>query len=292
MKKKKIKEIKNIHRIVELANERGYSLNRLFSFELKYANPLFDQSGLLKKENKKCNLLNEMEKILQKENIDDIIGNVDNIHCVLIDVMLLFRKLSWKNLNSFGDLVNAFCDYVKKYLHFVPNVKRIDFLFDSYFEKSVKNSERMRRKKHETINFYEINQMTKLPKQENKFWPSNNNKILLQQLLRGHILHYGKNIWEGVEIVCSTANESVAFSNLYEHCCESFLQNLQRSNIEEADLKVIVHINHILSSGIFNIFVASSDTDVFVLLMHYWEHFYNNGAKVIRIIFIINLLTA
>ena len=67
-------------------------------------------------------------------------------------------------------------------------------------------------------------------------------------------------------------------SNLYE-TAESF-QILQSDDIEEADSRIIIHIFQSCYEQINKVFVLSSDTDVFVLLRHYWDTFKSKNLQV------------
>lgn len=71
---------------------------------------------------------------------------------------------------------------------------------------------------------------------------------------------------------CSTINSSLSKQNL---------EYLQCYHLEEADAKVILHIDHAVQHGYKNVFVLSSDTDIIVLSMYYFKHFQSNGLQVI-----------
>ena len=48
-------------------------------------------------------------------------------------------------------------------------------------------------------------------------------------------------------------------------------------DVEEADARIILHAMHAVKSGTERIVVLYSDTDVFVLLMHYWQLLHSSG---------------
>ena len=50
-------------------------------------------------------------------------------------------------------------------------------------------------------------------------------------------------------------------------------------DVEEADACIIPHAMHAVRSGIQRIVALSGDTDVFVLLMHYWGILHSEGLK-------------
>ena len=59
--------------------------------------------------------------------------------------MANLRKFKGKNLKNFHDLINAFFRHL---VFIAKDSSRIDLVFDSYLEKSVKDSERLRREKN------------------------------------------------------------------------------------------------------------------------------------------------
>ena len=58
------------------------------------------------------------------------------------------------------------------------------------------------------------------------------------------------------------------------------LNELQRHNIEEADSRIVVHAMQACKNGESKIVVLSSDTDVVVLLLHYWMKFEEKNLMV------------
>ena len=239
--KKKNSTTSETQRIIAMANERNYPLRKLLRYELTYKYPLFDEDGLLKKEQNKSQLIRSLEKI-ENQIIETI--DAEKETCLIIDVMLLLRKITWKGNNTFKDLINNFCNTV---LHKASsmNVKRIDLVFDSYFQNSIKSSEHQRRSKTSSIEYNSINETIILPKQEDTFWGSSQNKILLQKFLQ----HCVRNniAFSNYDVIFSTMNDMPASSNK-SNLDDSYL-NVQCLNIEEADVKIIVHVNHAVNRG-------------------------------------------
>ena len=106
-----------------------------------------------------------------------------------------------------------------------------------------------------------------MPKEEKSFSASKNNKILLQNFIRKVVLEKSDILWPNTVVICSATNEASCSSNLLidSHA----LDLLQRNDIEEADSRIIVHISQACTNSRTKILVLSSDTDVFVLLLHY-----------------------
>ena len=89
------------------------------------------------------------------------------------DVMGCLRRMYLSKMKTFGELSANFLHttYVlcSKYYH-------IDFVFDTYMDGSVKDSERTRRCSCSPINLNEVNAETQLPVIMDNFWASATNK--------------------------------------------------------------------------------------------------------------------
>lgn len=102
--------------------------------------------------------------------------------------------------------------------------------------------------------------------------------MLLQSFLRQYVENHNY-IFEGIEIIFSITNTEPP-SRINSDKDDSFWQSLQRNDVEEADEKIMLHINHAVMNGFKNIYVISSDTDVIILALYYWTIFKTNGLQV------------
>ena len=117
-------------------------------------------------------------------------------------------------------------------------------MFDSYVDGSIKASERLRR--HDSsIEVSQINSITPLPRQMDKFWGSNHNKMLLQKYAAELILKQTsmngkcKVVVSGVII-----NQSSYPAKVIDPCSQNTVTVAELDlNIEEADMRVINQIN-------------------------------------------------
>ena len=232
-KKKKKSQTNEIQRIFALATERNFPIERLLTYDLTFENILFDENELLKKESNKSALIRELEKCFNNDEGQCMNSDVET--CVIVDVMLVLRKIGWKGLKSFEEVATQFINKVKQRSD-SQNTTRIDFIFDSYFNLLPKSSEHIRRCKAESIVYNEITSNTVLPKQEDTFWSSTTNKILLQTFLCSCIEKNKQRF----------PNTTLIFSTINDHPCKSInfrlsdisLLSLQRHDIEEADIKL------------------------------------------------------
>ena len=140
-----------------------------------------------------------MEKCL---NIDDMVppSGWKSIRTTnLVDVMANFRKIRIKVLWTFADFCSTFLNML---LAICKNSTRIDLVFDSYKEGSVKDTKRSR-STMKPIEISMIAEDTPLPVNMDTFWASVSNKAKLQMFLRKGMIKNAANMCPEVEIVFS-----------------------------------------------------------------------------------------
>ena len=111
------------------------------------------------------------------------------------------------------------------------------------------------------------------------FWPSADNKIKLEILLRNWLKDYYRhqNI-KGLKIVFSQvvgANLSVSSEFLSDGKLSEIL--CLDSSLEEADLRIIPHCLYSVKSGLMRLVISINDTDVIVVSMYFSNHFKSLG---------------
>ena len=79
-------------------------------------------------------------------------------------------------LKTFGDFCHSFVDMIVK---LCPGAQRIDYIFDSYIEGLVKDSERSRRCEYSSIEAINLKEETPLPVEMGPFLASSTNKMKL-----------------------------------------------------------------------------------------------------------------
>ena len=274
IKKKKINEAAAGHRVLEIAQARGFSTKELFSYDLIQTSYLYDDGGLMKKPVKSA-LCHELEKCL---NSADMVPPSDwkSIGTAyLLDVMANVRKISTKGLRTFADLCSNFLNMM---LAICKNANRIDLVFDSYNEGSVKDTERSRRSTVTPIEISIVAEDTPLPVNMDTFWASISNKAKLQALLRKFVIENAENMCPEVELVFSgfcAQSMSLPCQSQKEGCLLS-LPELDLT-IEEADVRLIPHSIHATQAGAKRLVILSGDTDVMVLALYFYPDLKTNG---------------
>lgn len=191
-------------------------------------------------------------------------------------MMATVQKMKTKHLKTFGDFCDAALNYVKisaKYAN------RIDLVFDSYINKSMKHSARKRRQNTSPIELSKIKEETPLPVETDKFWGSNKNKQKFQCLLHEKAQATANERFPSACLVISTISgeKAVPCQGVYEGS-SSVIPELN-VDIEEADQHIIPHMMHDIQKRTSKIIVLSPDTDVFVMLMYYWDEFKSSGLS-------------
>ena len=257
---------------LDLARVRGYDMDELLKYDLIDSSYLFDNERLMKRPVKSM-LIQEVEKYLSPEDYVSPSHWHQSKTTFLVDVMACIRRLTVKRLNTFGDLCNSLVDYI---LNIAVGASRIDFVFNTYIENSVKDSERSRRRHSTAVEISCVANGTPLPVDMDSFWSSSNNKTKLQHMLREHLGKVPPDRCQA-ELVVSGVGGTVP------ECCQSFHNGSVLNytdldiELEEADERLIPHALHATKKGSSRIVILSSDTDVFVLGLFYWKLLHSHG---------------
>lgn len=274
--KKQNSEAKNLaraQRLVDVAKERGMHMNEILTHDVLPMTSLLDNKGATMKPHK-SDLMTTLVKKLDGDCHHTL--NKELSTCLTVDVMSQIRKIPVKEFKTFGDLFAALIENMQS-IHKEKN--RTDYVFDSYLKTSIKNAERERRSTIEPITMTNISASTQLPVQMDRFWASAENKSMLQRALREYISdralsQQGNTILSSE--MCDNEAPLAVLSIKSGKCTEVMDENLMKL-IEEADLRIIPHIMHALKEGYQQVIVASNDTDVLVLLLHFVKFFRENG---------------
>lgn len=272
----KKKEDAQMMRSIEVTRARGRTMEELLQYDVSSTSYLFDQEGLMTKPQKSA-LVQDLETKLT--NDDERVPTKDSelqTACIA-DVMANIRKIKTKDIQTFGEFCEQFLDYISAVGR---GPDRLDLVFDSYVEGSIKDSERNRRRDKAPIEMNYIHYDTPLPVEMDRFWSSSNNKLKLQMLLHTQAMKRGIETPSTVHVVAS------CFSGASDSAtCKGVMDGNSAEipdlcpEVEEADARIIPHAMHAVRSGIQRIVVLSGDTDVFVLLMHYWDILHSEGLR-------------
>lgn len=269
------KKSRNAQKILDIARVRGCDMKEVFQYDLLATNSLIDGDGYMTKPNK-SSLTIELEKVLAAE---------DYIHpsqwdytfptAYIVDVMAYMRRIKTKNLKSFGEL----CEHLWNMIfNICKNPKRIDFVFDSYVEGSVKDSERSRRATARGIEISALNESSPLPVSMESFWASASNKTKLQKLFSEWLKTHHESNWPDVVISGMKGTNDLGA----QHCQlirDELVGDLPQLDIaiEEADVRLVPHAVQATITGNKRICVLSADTDVLVVALYHWKMLCQHG---------------
>ncbi len=224
----------------------------------------------------KRNLTKELESAYLSPRHYEI-DEIPEHTCLIIDFMSFMRSevINSSTYSTFGDLINYM---VNKLLTIYPN-KIVHTVFDSYINGSLKGAERDRRSSS-VLELAKIDSKTKIPTQMEKFWASATNKVNFQQLFANAMLkmakEYNVNVVISGTVLDGEPQPCKAFIDGFEF---DDLESL-KSKLEEADSRIIPHMNwSITKQNVKNFIILSNDTDVLVLVIHYFRHFKTFGAE-------------
>ena len=244
---------------------RDINMEDILKYELSnYPLSLVKTNGMLNSANKA-----DMLKLLTKDlevQIRREIPQTKGKTCVLIDGHALIQALGKPHgCQTFNDYGNVFFASVTKY--FKSTVSRIDLVFDRYQSDSIKNITRNKRvKKKKPIRKIIHHGDIRLPQVWDQFLSLGVNKADLANFLSELIISKGNDLCNGQEIVISGGftQKELAKSTTGED-----IKELQ-CNHEEADTRLVLHANHALNKGYEKLEIRCQDTDVMLLMIHFF----------------------
>ena len=161
---------------------------------------------------------------------------------------------------------------------FYAESQEVHVVFDSYEELSLKEATRLARS-HSLMNISKLDSHTPLPQQMDRFWASSRNKEMFQTLARSEFSKLNKEVNHGLILSGMQVNGSQLPALIFSDKREGEPINDLFCNIEEADQRLIKHVQWCALNQKTSCIVISNDTDVLVLLVHYFQTFKTTGLK-------------
>jgi hypothetical protein len=265
-----------------IANDKTGDIRKILKYDITTYSYLFDRDYMTKPD--KAQMVSELKELVTVDYATwsfqpKILGS----QLVVIDFMSFIRSMivSSDQANEgrmvFGTFIEIFMNRVTS---LYDTSKMFHVIFDSYIEGSLKGSERNRRTGQGAIRMASIRENTPLPHQMKKFWKCETNKVMFQTFAQEklkeiaplnnvHIVFSGK-IYNGIK----TSGEWIHRDGTLEDIPEL------ASDLEEADMRIIPHIQwHLNTFSFSETVVESNDTDVVVLLLYYMKDFKVSGLK-------------
>ena len=265
--KARVKEINIMDRNIEVARERGLTSQDLLQYDVVPSPMLFDDDGLMTKPDK-SQLIQELKGRLKPE---DYSFQCKSESAFIIDVMAGIRKVNTAELHCFDNIISLFKDMNGKF----HQLGRCDYIFDIYNDSpNVKDTERLRRCSSSPIVLSSIESSTPIPKDMSTFWSSSKNKELLEKHIYEHLRQMTHTEPTVLSQVCLTGDQWQCIK--LHNGTEQSMQQLQ-STVEEADLRIPMHVLDCTQEGYTTCVVISNDTDVIVSLLYHFSNFQHEG---------------
>lgn len=183
--------------------------------------------------------------------------------CV-VDLSVLIQAIASKFFaqdSTFREFIDCVCKQVLS-LGVKYSAKRIDAVADFYSPLSIKQPTRINRGCQSAPRLiFTIN--STLPTDLQGFLKNADNKTGLNELIVEQLLLTESSSWDGEIVV--TYNQIVKTKTDGPRGMFTWIEDTH----EEADNRMLVHIQDMLKDGISNIVVRSNDTDVFIILLSF-----------------------
>lgn len=262
------KDVAAAQRNMDIAKERGMSVQEILGHNILPNSPLFD--GDIPAQVNKSPLVGEVESRLDPTQW---CFETNLATHVVVDFMSKMRQMPLNQFPSLGAAIDA---VITSTSHLSQEAQFTHLVLDSYLQMSVKEGERARRSNPASgIKIIGMNRATPVPQQLEKFWASVDNKRELQQLVRDMVrtgVHGTSTI-----IVSSVVSDEEVLPAIISGGEE--IPDLL-SWIEEADARLVVHVDWAVRiKQCKRIVIVSNDTDTFALMLHYFSHFQSLGLQ-------------
>jgi hypothetical protein len=252
--------------VIASTSGRHVDLHSLLNYELSPVPlSLFDVEGNMRSCDKAV-----LSHILVGEHGTAVIygPQEQNETCCILDGMAIVQTIGKpKNFRSFGDYADVFSELVLK--HFSYDVMRVDLVFDNYKDESIKCMTRKHRAGNECKLIRRVIEGRNVPVPLNweTFINMSENKRDLTSFLSEELMSKART--------CLTQRKRLViaggFKNI-DHVATSNEVDCTRliADHEEADTRMVLHAHDAALQGFKRTLVHSRDTDVLVLLVHFF----------------------
>jgi len=244
-------------RMMILASERDIAVKDVMNYELSAApTSIFDENGNMRIPKAKCVLRKKLQ--VEVSNRCTMNPNV-----IILDGCAIMWALHWPVNGTVNDFISGFLDYVYNRLQ----QSDVFVVFDRYYEYSIKSTTRSFRSTSVASRRHILTEQTPLPSQHVVLSVTQNKKQLISIICERLIANAMKwTMHSGHRVVVTGEAETPTM------VCQGTISQLDAltTTHEEADVIMVHQMAHAASEGAAAITIVSDDTDVFVLLMHFY----------------------
>ncbi|KAK3106543.1 hypothetical protein FSP39_022295 [Pinctada imbricata] len=242
-------------RVMGLLSTRELDLKELLSHELSPIPPsMFDDKGDLRIATSKSALKRKLQIIqsTRKSGTADVI---------IIDGCAVLWSIHWPSSGTVQDFVYSFWSYISQKL----NTSDVYLIFDRYRQYSIKDSARISRKAS-SGQAHKLCLNTPLPAQS-VVLSVTENKVQLIDIICNQTIQYASDESKNHTLLITGSHEAPTEVTKGVQIQRTDL----RTNHEEADVIIPNQLMYAVSCGCKDITVICDDTDVFVLLLHFYD---------------------
>jgi len=161
-KKATSKKLGKMQKEIDIARSRGV-LSELLKHDLVEESPLFDGDDMTKP--KKHIMIQELQKQLEKDDCAfDRQSNTPTV--VIVAFMSVVRKVPFAKCSTFKEALV----FVWHLVTTAVSAGRVDMVYDSYLEGSIKESERKRRSPVDAVEVVNMKLSSPIPVELERFW--------------------------------------------------------------------------------------------------------------------------
>ena len=234
---------------------RGGNIEEFFSHETLQYSPALTRSGGMRSGNK-----SDLVKCIQLLSYTETVSNQPKVPAVVLEGWVLVNLAKPKKNQSFKNYAtDVFYPQIRKQMN-EYSAQRVDIVFDTYKDQSLKASTRVKRGKGVRRKALD---KSVAPTNWRSFLRLDQNKIELFRYLSTTIIQLGDR--GDVIMICAYDDTCISSSN------ELDLSNLTPCNHEEADTRVFLHVKDMTIQGHRKMVIRTVDTDVMVLAVSVYE---------------------
>lgn len=244
-------------RVLCLQKVRDINMKDVLSYELADAPPsMFDKSGDMRITKAKSTLKTK----LQVELTDRRTVPAD---AIILDGCAILWVVRWPAHGVVQDFIKNLVEYVSSHLRVADTY----LIFDRYNDNSIKEITRTSRAGKHASRIHQLTLVTPLPPQKVCLTVTKN-KVQLINLIWAYLREHREQLPQNGNVLVVTASEPTPIQISNEYVEER--QDL-RTTHEEADVIIVQQVVHLAGIGRDSIRVIADDTDVFVLLLHFFR---------------------
>ena len=247
-------------RVMGLVSTRQYDLKDLFRHELApLPTSLFDDNGNMRPATSKS-------VMKQKLQVTQSVRASTKPDVIIMDGSAILWCIHWPTSGTVQDFVDSYCHYVSQRL----DTCDVCLIFDRYFEYSIKSDTRRSRMSKKAGLSHKLKLSTPLPSQQT-FLTVTENKVQLIDMIceqmkeKAMLIPSSESGFKHTLLITGSNEVPQEISN-------GVLINRAdlRTSHEEVDVIIPQQVVNAAVQGSKNVTVVCDDTDVFILLLHYY----------------------